>query len=76
MSIGKPFSSFKQRHSERLLTRNLIPINEKFNTQKSELNEKFNTFNEKHFVFSLNCCTFAPEINQRTYETETTTDSK
>lgn len=76
MSIGKPFSSFKQRHSERFLTRNLIPINEKFNTLKDELNEKFNTFNEKHFVFSLNNCIFASEIKFKEHETETTADSK
>lgn len=76
MSIGEQFSPDKQRGFERFLTRNLIPINEKYNTIKSELNEKFNTFNEKYFVFSLNSCIFAAEINQRTYETETTTDSR
>lgn len=47
MSIGKPFSSFKQRHSERFLTTNLIPINDKFNTEKKVLNDKFNTLNAK-----------------------------
>ncbi len=62
MSIGKPFCPFIQRLSERFLTRNIIPINEKYNTKKDELNEKFNTFNEKYSLFSLTICTFAAEL--------------
>ena len=61
MSIGTHYSPFKQRHSERFLTRNLIPINEKFNTKKKALNENFNTFNEKRLLFSLKVHVFAPE---------------
>lgn len=62
MSIGKPFYPFIQRLSERFLTTNIIPINDKYNTKKDELNDKYNTFNAKLSVLSLINCIFAPEI--------------
>lgn len=65
MSIGKPSPPFKQRHSERFLTTNIIPKNDKYNTRKDELNDKFNTFNAKLLFLSLTNYTFAAEINQR-----------